>query len=57
MKRHHEQEEQCDDAKKFKQEAYLVRLELARRQIALQSHEKCAKGDALKRTPLSYLFK
>ena len=57
MKRHHEQEEQCDNAKKIKQEAYLARLELARRQIALQSHERCAKGDALKRTPLSYLFK
>ena len=56
MKRHHEQEEQCDDPKKIKLEAYLARLELARRQIALQSHERYY-TEEIKRTPLSYLFK
>ena len=56
MKRHHEQEEQCETTKKIKLEAYLARLELARRQIALQSHERYY-TEEIKRTPLSYLFK
>ena len=57
MKRHYENGHERDaQIKKLKKEAYLERLELARRQIALQSNERHY-TEEIKRTPLSYLFK